>query len=133
MARPYYGDRRDDLEALYPTSISFCTFHQDYSLGLIESISLGVVFLIAFWSGPAVQKFKLVCYALEDSVPWDRFKFHVIDTDGLKAGNPFETHESLGGYGEAFWIRQGAIVSSMGKEWSNDRFDTLTRELIAAQ
>ena len=126
----YYGDHRDLLEKLYPSCTYFSSYHSEYPEGLIEGISCGVVFLIAFWSAPAVARFKYCCYGLKDSVPWDRFELHIIDADGLKPEDPFSDLQRLGGYGEAFWIRSGTIVNSIGSEWSNERFDELTRRLI---
>jgi len=129
----YWGDRRDDLESAYPTCTSFLKFHPEYRDGLIEHIRCGIVILYAAWPGPSVVRFKFACYAVEDSVPWDLFTFDVVDFDGLKPGNPFETHEKLGGYGEAFWIHSGKILKSMGSEWANDRFNQFTQELLQAE
>jgi hypothetical protein len=122
----YYGDKRDSLERLYPTCTSFCQYHPQYPARLIEATPRGVVFLLAWWSGPAIERFKFACYALEDHEP--PLAFHVIDVDGLAADSPFEEKQKLGGYGEVFWVRDGAIVSSMGADWSKQRFD----ELLAA-
>jgi hypothetical protein len=126
----YWGDRRDDLESAYPTCTSFLRFHRGYRDGMLEGIRCGVVFLFAAWSGPSIMRFKFACYALEDTVPWDRFTFDVVDVDGLRSGNPFEAHEKLGGYGEVFWVRSGKIEQSMGRDWSNERFVQFTLELL---
>jgi hypothetical protein len=129
----YWGDRRDELEKAYPTCTSFLRFHPEYQDSAIEGIRCGIVFLYAAWSGPSGMRFKSACYALEDSVPWDRFTFDVVDVDGLTSSNRFEAHETLGGYGEAFWIHSGKILKSMGRDWSNHRFDQFTQELLQAE
>lgn len=100
---------------------------------MLEGIRCGIVFLYAEWSGLSVMRFKSACYALEDSVPWDHFTFDVIDVDGLVPNTPFESHQKLGGYGEAFWIHSGNILSSMGIGWSNEKFTQFTLELLQAE
>ena len=128
----YWGDRRDQLEALYPTCTSFCHYHAQFPHSLVEQTRCGVIFLHAFWSGPSVARFKYACYALEDSVSWDSFEFHIIDVDGLPPGSVFERHQQLGGYGEAFWIKDGGIIASQGRDWSNEQFDAHTSNLLMA-
>jgi len=123
----YWGDKRDTLENLYPTSTSFCKFHESYPESLIEGIECGIIFLMAFWSGPSVQRFKSACYSLEDAVMWERFSFHVVDVDSLNDSDLFTSSERLGGYGETFWIKDGLLVGSMGEAYSVVRFDELTR------
>ncbi|MEZ5301808.1 MAG: hypothetical protein R3F11_14330 [Verrucomicrobiales bacterium] len=128
----YWGDRRDDLERAYPSCTSFLTYHPEYREGLIEGIRCGVIFLYASWSGPTVERFKLACYALEDSVPWDRFAFEVVDVDGVAPGSPFDEHQRLGGYGESLWILSGRVFRSMGADWSMKKFGRFTDELLEA-
>jgi hypothetical protein len=69
---------------------------------------------------------------LEDSVSWDAFEFHVIDVDGLPQGCVFEQHQLLDGYGETFWVKDGRIVASMGRDWANDSFDENTSNILQA-
>jgi hypothetical protein len=132
IAMNYWGDRRDQLETLYPTCMSFCHYHAKFVHSLVEQTKRGVIFLHAFWSGPSAAKFKYACYALEDSVPWDSFEFHVVDVDGLPASSIFEQHQQLGGYGEAFWIKDGSVFASQGREWSNEQFNENTSNLLRA-
>ncbi len=126
----YFGDKRDKLEEIYPTCTTFCKFHSGYPEGLIERVDVGLIFILAFWSAPAVVNFKATCYVLEDSVPWDSFQFHVIDVDDLVSPGPFHEYHPLGGWGEAFWISHGKIVDFMGKDWSKERFDIVTKNII---
>lgn len=128
----YWGDRRDNLEKLFPTCTSFCDYHPQYPDGLIERTNKGLIFLMAFWSGPAVSRFKTACYSLEDSVPWDQFSFDVVDVDGLQGDDPFSSYEQLDGYGEVFWIRDGRIVASMGRDWMSEKFDENTQRVLDA-
>lgn len=108
------------MERLYPTCTSFCHYHASYPAGLVEATERGVIFLMAWWSGPAVERFKFSCYALENNA---RLVFHVVDADGLDDTCPLGEKERLGGYGEVFWIKSGAIFRSMGAEWSKERFE----------
>lgn len=126
----YWGDRRDQLDTLYPTCTSFCHYHAKPPCGLVEDTKRGVIFLHAFWSAPSAVRFKYACYALEEAVPWDSFQFHVVDVDGLAPGSIFEQHQQLGGYGETFWIKDGQIVASQGRDSSNKQFDANTANLL---
>ena len=122
----------EELERLYPGCTRFLTWHPRYPEGLLEGIRCGVVFIHAEWSGPAVMRFKAACAALDGRVPWDRFTFHVVDTDGLSDGGPFRAHEVLGGYGEAFWVLAGKVVRSVGRDCGADDFRRYTAELLEA-
>ncbi|MEM7397168.1 MAG: hypothetical protein AAF492_33010 [Verrucomicrobiota bacterium] len=126
----YWGDNRDQLEEYYPTSTSFCRYHSDDSGEFIQRIEKGIIFLMAFRSSQAVKRYTSLCYALEDSVPWDQFEFHVIDVDGLGPANAFSEHEKPGGEGEIFWIRDGKIVDSIGPDWSPEKVDEKTKKLV---
>jgi hypothetical protein len=125
----YWGDDRDILEAAYPSCTSFVTFHNEYKTGLLESIDCGIVFLFSKYSATSITRFKFLCYALEDSAPWDQFEVIVIDVDGLKCGNPFAIYEQFSGNGDAFWIQSGQIINSLGNAWSNETFDVHTKHL----
>ncbi len=125
----YWRDDRDLLEELYPSCTSFTRFHPQYPEGLIQSIPCGMLYLIAFWSASAVARFKFCCYCLEDSVEWDRFEFHVIDIDTLKPSDPFTDHQRLGGDGDVMGIRAGKLVGSLGREWTDEHFEELIRDI----
>lgn len=117
----YWDDKRDRLERLYPSCTSFCRYHPRYPTGLIEATSCGVIFLLVWWSGPAIERFKFVCSALEDAEP--PVAFHVIDVDGLDDESPFDEPQKIGGYGEVLWVRNGKIFSTMGANWSKQRLE----------
>jgi hypothetical protein len=105
----YWGDRRDQLETLYPACTSFCHYHAKLPPHLVEQTKLGVIFLHAFWSGPSVVKFKYACYALEDSVPWESFEFHVVDVDGLLPGSIFDGTNNSAGMAKHSGSRMAAL------------------------
>ena len=77
-------------------------------------IDRGLLFLMAFWSGPAVVGFKRICGSLlAHELPCD-FVFRVLDWDGATQFlEPLSRHDLIiGGNAEAFWFRQGEIVAS---------------------
>lgn len=126
----YWKDKRDDLESAYPTCTTFLRFHPEYRDDLMQEIQCDIMFLYAVWSDTSIKRFQFACYALEDSVPWDRFTFDVVNVQGLSAGNPLMADEAWDDCGKAYWIRSGKILQSMGSDWSNEKFDQFTRELL---
>jgi len=83
---------------------------------LIDEISLGVLFIMAFWSGPSRQAFQ---HLIESIAAFDsdrKLRIVVADIDGMQ-----QFHESvhfdaveLGGWGETFWAKDGKLVSKSG-------------------
>ena len=47
------------------------------------SIDRGLLFLVAFWSGPAAMALQTVCRAFSHSSIPDHFCFRVLDVDGV--------------------------------------------------
>ncbi|WP_395734649.1 hypothetical protein [Prosthecobacter sp.] len=74
----------------------------------------GVLFLMAFWSGPAVLGFKRICESLNTFDLPNGFVFRVLDWDGA---TPFLERLSqynlvIGGNAEALWFRKGEIIAA---------------------
>jgi hypothetical protein len=92
----------------------------------------GALFLMAFWSAPAVVGFKNLCRVLAEAGLPEGFIFRVVDIDG--AARPFlETlprHEvRIGGNAEAYWYRDGEVVAATNVATATDE---RIRELLAA-
>lgn len=123
----YFGDKRDTFERLHPTCTSFFDYHPAYPAGLVESTPHGVIFVIAWWSSPALQRFKFVCRALDESAK--RPAFHVVNIDGIPAGSPIELPGPLYGCGEVFLVRAGKIAAYIDAMWPKERFDAALNAL----
>ena len=82
------------------------------AIGGLETLLIenGLLFLMAFWSGPSVMGFKNICRGLQHvSLPND-FVFRVLDIDGATAellNHLVEFPPKIGGNAEAYWFRNG--------------------------
>ncbi|MFC5454090.1 hypothetical protein [Prosthecobacter fluviatilis] len=77
-------------------------------------IDCGVLFLMAFWSGPAVMGFKNLCESLHAIELPSGFLFRVLDWDGATHFlDRLSQHDLIiGGNAEAFWFRKGKIIAA---------------------
>ena len=77
-------------------------------------ITNGLVFLIAFWSGPAIVGFKNICAALSKIALPQGFVFRVLDWDGAEQFIGHFQHEGVfvGGNAEALWYKNGIVVAA---------------------
>lgn len=73
----------------------------------------GLVFLIAFWSGPSIFGFKNICAALTTVALPRGFVFRVLDWDGAEQFIEQFQHKgiSVGGNAEALWYKNGTVVA----------------------
>ncbi len=80
--------------------------------GLIDR---GVVFVMAWWSGPALSSFASLTKALAAEDPMGRFDLIVVDIDGAAEleGTP-EFKGQLRGWGEAAWLVEGKMFAFEG-------------------
>lgn len=80
----------------------------------LTEIRLGVVFVFAAWSGPAVVAFEMFTRLMSE-LPTGPLDLVVLDTDCLtneSAAQVFGTEGFIaGGYGETVWVRDGVIVA----------------------
>jgi hypothetical protein len=76
-------------------------------------VTNGLVFLIAFWSGPAIVGFKNICAALSKIAVPQGFVFRVPDWDGAAQFIEHFQHEGVfvGGNAEALWYKNGTVVA----------------------
>ena len=98
---------------------------------VFQSIHLGVLFIMAWWSGPSVQAFARLKQILAKLDPTGNLEVVVVDTDG--APDLYECPELKGqlrGAGEVVWLRNGRIVSTSGLGFRPECFEPNTRELI---
>lgn len=97
------------------------------------TIQFGVLFVMAWWSGPSHQgwfKLKQVLTALD---PNGRLEVIMVDTDGCP--DLYECPEFAGqlhGWGEVAWVRCGQVVRTSGTGYRPECFEPFTRELLAS-
>lgn len=80
----------------------------------VRSIRRGVLFLMAFWSGPSVQAFAKLTEVLA-RLDAEGLELVVVDVDG--SPDLYDLPEFKGkvrGYGETAWVRDGKIVATSG-------------------
>jgi hypothetical protein len=87
--------------------------HADRSI--VAPVDLGVLFVMAFWSGPARQAFQSLKDHLSSEDPSGQIELLVVDTDGCPDlyHAPFFPN-SLRGSGETLWIHRGEPVCWLG-------------------
>jgi hypothetical protein len=82
---------------------------------VIEAISRGILFQMAFWSGPAVQAFAELTEVIARLDPDGVAELVVVDIDGSERLSAVS--EFLGGVrgaGETAWVRNGSVIATSG-------------------
>jgi hypothetical protein len=98
---------------------------------VIGTITFGVLFVMAFWSGPARQGFLRLKQVLAAEDPNGLLELVVVDTDGCP--DLYETPEFVGnlhGWGEVAWVKDGKVICTSGLGYNPDCFKPNTRELL---
>jgi hypothetical protein len=82
---------------------------------VIKEISRGILFQMAFWSGPAVRAFAKLTEVIARLDPDGKTELVVVDIDGAERLSAVS--EFLGGVrgaGETAWVRNGSIFATSG-------------------
>ena len=90
-------------------------YHPNADEEVINAISLGIIFLMAFWSGPAIQAFVKLTEAISLLDKDGTIELVVVDIDG--ADELSAVSDFLGGMrgcGETAWVRNGSIIATSG-------------------
>jgi hypothetical protein len=98
---------------------------------VFETIRCGVLFVMAFWSGPARKAFAELKRVLAAVDPGGCLELVVVDTDGCP--DLYEAPEFLGklhGAGEAAWVKDGRIVVTSGLGFRPESFLPNTQALL---
>lgn len=126
-------ERHLGLARLSKLPIERIQYFPESDTSLIDGVERGVLFIIAWWSGPAVQAFSLLGEVLGRLDPEGTLEFLVIDTDGAR---PFYFHPAfkgtLHGSGETAWIQGGVIQRTSGLGYNPDCFESNTKRLLDA-
>lgn len=97
----------------------------------VRSIRQGILFLMAFWSGPSVQAFAKLTEVLARHDA-EGLELVVADVDGSPA--LYELPEFKGkvhGAGETAWVRDGKIVATSDLSLNTACFEPNTLALLA--
>jgi hypothetical protein len=98
---------------------------------VISTIQLGILFVMAFWSGSSRTAFARLKKVLSEVDSDGRLELVVVDTDGCP--DLYEAPEFLGnlhGNGETAWIDQGRIVAVATGGSAPDATEVFTRRLL---
>ena len=94
-------------------------------------IERGLLFLMAFWSGPAVVGFRNICRVFErDGVP-DGFTFRVLNIDGVARPLMIQLSQlcpQIGGNAEGYWFRSRQVFATTICTASDDRIQELIQD-----
>lgn len=106
-------------------------FYSEADCTVIETIRCGVLFVMAFWSGPARKAFTELKRALEEVDPGGHLELVVVDTDGCPDIYAIpEFAGKLAGAGETAWVRNGQIVRTSGHGYHPECLEPYTRQLL---
>jgi hypothetical protein len=100
---------------------------------VVATISRGILFQMAFWSGPAVQAFAKLTKVIARLDPDGKIELVVVDIDGSECLSAVS--EFLGGVrgtGETAWVRNGSIIATSGLGLNVECFMPNTRLLLEA-
>lgn len=103
----------------------------DAGKNTVRSIDRGVLFLMAFWSGPSVMAFAKLTEVLA-AQPTEDLELVVVDVDG--SPDLYELPEFTGqitGSGETAWVRHGKVVNTSGRGMNVESFQPNTLALLA--
>lgn len=106
-------------------------FIPDAPLSVIDETKLGILFVMAFWSGGSRQSFAKLVRTIKKLDPDGRLRFVVVDTDHIP--HFYESAQFAGhfhGWGEAFWIKEGVVVSHSGVGLNLDCIEPNTLDLL---
>jgi hypothetical protein len=100
---------------------------------VIKDISRGILFLMAFWSGPSVKVFAQLTEVVAKLDKKGVLELVVVDVDGSPA--LYEVPEFLGkvhGAGETAWVRNGSVLATSGLGLNVECFTPNTKLLLEA-
>ncbi len=132
--REQRGDPRGLLALAKASNIALerIRYLPDSTPSVIAEINCGILFVMAFWSCPAIKAFHKLTEIVSRLDPEGKLEFIVVDTDGAEA---FYEHpafkDRLSGAGEVAWITDGLIKCTSGLGYNPDCFQPNTEDLLA--
>lgn len=90
----------------------------------VRTIELGIVFVLATWSGEALASLRRLTGLLASDFPNFKVPVLVWDADALTQGSAQALGSPIHGYGETFWVRNGRIIARLSNYrkpgWEDD-------------
>jgi hypothetical protein len=126
-------DRVKALGKLPASHAARLRFLPNADRSVIGTIKLGVLFVMAFWSGPSRKGFQILKEVLAEADPGGKLELVVVDTDGCP--DLYDAPEmawQLGGWGEVAWVADGQVVRTTGTGYHPECYEPYTRQLLAA-
>ncbi len=106
-------------------------YYPDADENVVRAIGRGILFQIAFWSGPAFAAFAKLTETISKLDPDSRLELIVVDIDGSAA--LCAVSDSLGGVrgaGETAWIRNGFVMATNGLGFNVECYARHTQSLL---
>jgi hypothetical protein len=128
------GGNTEGLRSLVKYSklpIRRVTYLPDADEAIIRSIGRGILFLMAFWSGPSVTTFARLTEVVARLDQGGALELVVVDVDGSPA--LYQVREfavKVHGAGETAWVRNGKIVATSGLGLNTACFEANTASLL---
>ena len=124
-------DRENALGLNVAPWVGRSRFLPQAGIAVINELSFGIVFIMAFWSGPSRQAFVALKNVAARLDPNGLLELVVVDTDGCPSLNDHpQITGTLHGWGEALWIRKGVIVSAYIIGRNADCLEPMTTALL---
>ncbi|QDV29141.1 hypothetical protein Spb1_10100 [Planctopirus ephydatiae] len=135
------ADGLQTLEKYSRIPVSSIRYVADADADIVRSIHDGVLFLVAFWSGPSLGAFSKLTKAMHDMGLRD-LELVVVDVDGSPGVYQLpEIKELFGGvvnappgWGEAAFCRDGQIVAAavVGRGFDSNEYYFISRKLLSS-
>jgi len=120
------------LEKYSKLPIERIDYRPEADASVIGAIDRGILFLVAFWSVPALDAFAKLTDIIARLDVGGEVDFVVVDVDGSPA--LYDLPEFVGkvhGAGETAWIRSGKIVATSGLGLNTDCYEPNTASLLS--
>lgn len=92
---------------------------------------LGMLFVMAFWSGPSRQAFGKLLEIVREHDSEGKLRVVVADTDCIPEFYKTPPYKGrFHGWGETFWVKDGVVVSDSGVGLNLDCIKPNTLELL---
>ena len=124
-------DRIKSLGEIPLSHASRLRYLSEADQSVFVTIRLGVLFVMAFWSGPSWLAFAQLKRALAKFDPEGRLELVVVDTDGCPNlyDNP-AWHGGIHGAGETAWISEGRVIYTGAYAPDMSAFESNTKRLL---
>ncbi|MCA9108933.1 MAG: hypothetical protein KDA52_03210 [Planctomycetaceae bacterium] len=104
----------------------------EFGPSVIPSVDLGILFVMAVWSGTSQLSIRKLNEVLPPADPDQQCRLFIAASDRLKGLLKIpELKGKLGGNGEIAWIHMGKIVATTGSRFNPDLIGWNTQYLMS--